>query len=1080
MKHKVHGFILLCCMLLCSVAYTQERRISGRVSGPDGGPMAGVTVVATGTSSGVTTDDYGRYTISIPAGTESLTFRFIGYTPKVIAVGTSNVLDAALSPDPTQLAEVVVTGAYGIKATSRSASHNAQVVSQEQMNTIRQTDINNALAGKVTGIQVRSQSPAALGRETEVRLRGMSGFSQGMGAIYVVDGTILPNINDINLDDIDNVSVLQGPAAAAQFGSQGANGAIVITLRKGRQTPGVGVTVNLGAQFDNVYVLPAYQNLYAGGANASLTQYTWQEGHPEAWRALDGKYYHDMQDDASWGPRMEGQEYIPWYAWYGGHSRSYQTASLMPQPNNARDFFETGVTLNNGITFSSSTEKLDFKTTFNNQTVNGLLPESSMSKNNLNVVTTYRLNDKLALSANINYINRELNGLIQDSYGSTSTGSFNQWFHRDLDIDILRELRGLNHNGIYGSWNKRNPNAYDPSSPDEWYRANYWYNPYTQYDFNPISEQNDRLFGDVSFTYKIIDGLSVKGTYRKQQNTYVREARTYTELENSAYQTGVFGAYATQTSYQNRENLEFLASYDKTFNDFSVNANLGTDFFNAVYRSNGANTNQGLTVPNGFFISNSVQSPTIENTRWNEKYNAVFGTAVLGYKDMLFANVTLRNDWFSTLPSDNNDVLSKSFGGSFVFTELLPGISWLSFGKVRYSWGEIPQALGESRGRFGAYRYPGMAYSIGNNQWNGNILMPTPDQLVDPNIHGAVNMQQEMGIDLRFLSNRLGASFTYWNGKDRDFPFSLTVNGASGFTSLLTNIGEIKKEGVEIQLTAQPVVKPGFRWDVNFTYSHLIRNDVVEVSEEYLVTRSNSVANVAFGNLPQAYHEKGMRSGQLIGRGILRNDDGVPILNSNGSYQVDPEVFYGSVLPDFTGGIQNSFNFLNDFYLAFNIDYQFGGVFASLSDGFGAYSGLSARTAVTNDKGMNVRDAVEDGGGIKVVGVNANNEPVEYYVDVRTHYVNIFNNGTVDEYIHPLDFIKLREVSLGYDLPVNKWNLRRLGVQNANFSIVGRNLWLIHSKANGDYDPSEISSFAGETAQLPGTRGWGFNLRVGF
>jgi TonB-linked outer membrane protein, SusC/RagA family len=1080
MKQKVLGILFLCNVLLFSATYAQDRRVSGRVSDSSGDPMPGVTVIATGTTTGVTTDDNGRYTITVPVGTKSLTFRFLGYTAKEVNLGSSDIVDAVLSEDPTQLAEVVVTGAYGIKATSRSTAYNAQVVTQEQMNTIRQTDINNALAGKVTGIQVRSQSPAALGRETEVRLRGMSGFGTGMGAIYVVDGTILPNINDINLDDIDNVSVLQGPAAAAQFGSQGANGAIVVTLKKGRQTRGVGVTVNLGAQFDNVYVLPAYQDLYAGGSSADLIQYNWKEGDPVEWQALDGKYYHDMQDDASWGPRMEGQEYIPWYAWYGGHSRSFQTASLMPQPNNARDFFETGVTLNNGITFSSSTEKLDFKTTYNNQSVNGLLPNSSLAKNNLNVVTTYRLNDKLSLSANINYINRELKGLISDAYGSTSTGSFNQWFHRDLDIGILKELRALNHNGIYASWNKRNPNAYDPGDPNEWYKANYWYNPYTQYDFSPITQQNDRLFGDVSFTYKILNGLSIKGTYRKQQNTYAREARVYTELENSAYQTGVFGAYATETDYHNRENLEFLASFDRTFNNFSVNANLGTDFFNAVYRQNGANTNQGLTVPNGFFISNSVQSPSISNVRWTEKYNAVFGTATVGYKDMLFANFTLRNDWFSTLPMGNNDVLSKSFGGSFVFSELLPEWSWLSFGKVRYSWGEIPQALGTEKGRFGAYRYPGMAYTIGNNQWNGNILMPTPDQLVDPNIHGAVNMQQEMGIDLRFLRNRLGASFTYWNGRDRDFPFSLSINGASGFSTLLTNIGEIEKEGVELQLTAQPIVNPKFKWDVNFTYSHLIKNDVVELSKEYGVTRSNSVANVAFSALPQAYHQEGMRAGQLIGRGILRNEDGVPILNSDGSYQVDPEVFYGSVLPDFTGGIQNSFNFLNDFYLAFNIDYQFGGVFASLSDGFGAYSGLSERTAAVNDRGMNVRDAVEDGGGVKVVGVNANNEPVEYYVDARTHYVNLFNNGTVDEYIHPLDFIKLREVSIGYDLPVSKWNLSRLGIQNANFSIVGRNLWLIHSKANGDYDPSEISEFAGERAQLPGTRGWGFNLRIGF
>jgi len=1059
----------------------QERRIAGRVSGADGEPMPGVSVVVEGTTIGTTTDGDGKYTLTVPAGAKSLTFRYIGYTPKTIDIGTSGVVDAVLSSDPTQLSEVVVTGAYGIKSSSRSVTYNAQVVNQEQLNTVRTTDVNNALAGKVAGVQVRSQSSAALGRQTEVRLRGASGLGAGTSAIYVVDGTVLPNINDINLDDIDNVSVLQGPAAAAQFGSQASNGAIVITLKRGRQTPGAGITLNLGAQFENAYVLPKYQNVYAGGASSELIQYNWQEGQPEEWKALDGKYYHDYQDDASWGPKMEGQEYIPWYAWYPGHSRSFQTASLTPQPNNARDFYETGITLNNGVTFSQSSEKIDFKATYNNQWVNGLLPESSLSKNNLNVITTYRMSKKLELSADINYINKKLNGQIEDAYGSVSSGSFNQWFHRDLDIGIMKELSGLNYNGIYASWNKRNPTAYDPANPDEWYKANYWYNPYTNLQMRPRVQQDDRLYGNVSLTYKIIDGLQVKGTYRKQQNSYFGENKTYTELETSAYQTGVYGSYATGTAYENRENLEFLASFNRTFGDFDINANLGSDFYTGTYKDNSASTNQGLVVPNGFFISNSRLTPSIGNSRWDEKYRAIFGMATIGYKNFLFANATLRNDWFSTLPAQDNDVLSKSFGGSFVFSDLLPeNFSWLSYGKLRYSWGEIPQALGTIANRYGAYRYPGMAYSIGQYQWNGNILMPTPDQLVDPDLKGAVSSQQEIGIDLRFLQDRLGASFTYWDGNENGMPYALTVNGASGYTSFLTNIGKITKKGIEVQLTAQPVIRPNFTWNVNFTYADLIKNDIVELSEEYGITRTASVAGVTFSTLPYAYHAVGKRWGQLYGTGILRNEDGVPILNDDGSYQIDQNKYYGSVLPRYTGGLQNSFTFFKNFSLAVNIDYSFGGKFSSLSQGFGTFSGLASTTAEMNDRGHNVRDAVEDGGGVHVVGVNSENQPVDYYVDASTYFHGLWNSGAVDDFVYDLDFIKLREVAIGFELPVSKWNLKRLGIQNANFSIVGRNLWLIHDKTDGNYDPSEISGVAGETAQLPGTRGWGFNLRVGF
>ncbi len=1085
MKSKTNLQLLLC-LLLCALtfnnAFAQQKRISGKVIGSDGEPLPGVSVSVTGTSAGTSTNGEGMYSITVPTDAKSLTFSYIGFSPRTVDIGDESSLDVTLSGDATALSEVVVTGAYGIRSNSRNLSYNAQVVSQDQLNTIRTTDINNALAGKVTGLQVRSQSPAALGRETQVRLRGVSGLGTGQGAVYVVNGTVLPNINDINLDDIESVSVLQGPAASALLGSQGSSGAIVITLKGGRETPGAGITLNLGAQFDNVYVLPKYQNLYAGGSTGELIQYNWEEGQPEEWRALDGKFYHDYQDDASWGPRMTGQEYIPWYAWYGGHSRSYQTTALNPQPNNSRDFFETGITLNNGVTFSQSSEKLDFKAAYNNQWINGLLPESSLSKHNLNVTTAYRMSKKLTLSADINYINRRLNGQIEDGYGSTSTGSFNQWFHRNLDMDIMKELKNMNQNGVYGSWNKQNPTSYDPANPDAWYRANYWYNPYTDLMFNPQTTQTDRLFGNVALTYKIMDGLQIRGTYRKQQETFVSEGRTFTELQNSAYQTGVFGAYSTSNGYYNRENLEFLATYDKTIDDFSINGSVGTDFYTGTYKDNGASTNQGLVVPNGFFISNSRLTPTVSNTRWTEKYRAIFGTATLGYKNMLFANATLRNDWYSTLPAEDNDVLSKSFGGSFVFSDLIKEATpWLSFGKLRYSWGEIPQALGQTTGRFGAYRYPGMNYTIANNQWNGNILMPTPDQLVDPNIKGAVETQQDMGIDLRFLNNRLGTSFTYWTGSSVNMPYALTVNGASGFTSYLTNIGRIEKKGIELQLTAQPVITPNFSWTVNLTYSDLVKNDVVELSEEFGISRTNAVANVAFGALPQLYHEVGMRWGQLIATGIERNASGVPIVLENGLYKPSTNVVhFGSGLPRQTGGMQNTFTFLKNFSLAVNVDYSFGGKFASLSNAFGSYSGLLERTAVTNDRGANVRDAVENGGGVKVVGVNEADEPVEYYVDAREYYQGIFGNSTLDEFIYDLDFIKLRELSFGYELPVQKWNLNRFGVQNAHFSIIGRNLWLIHDKTNGEFDPSEISGVVGETAQLPGTRGWGFNLRVSF
>ncbi|MHC2992284.1 hypothetical protein OB13_12035, partial [Pontibacter sp. HJ8] len=983
------------------------RAITGKVTdATTNQPLPGVTVLVKGTTAGTATGADGNFSINVPEGGNTLIFRFIGYDPIERAIGTATTIDVAMGVASQQLSEVVVTGAYGTTRTARSTATNAQVVNAEQLNVIRQPNVNNALAGKVAGVQVRSQSAAALGRETEVRLRGTSGFGLGSGALYIVDGTILPNADDINMDDIENVTVLQGPAAAAQFGSQAANGAIVMTLKKGSKQPGVGVTLNLGAMFEKAYIMPNYQNSYAGGAFGDLVKYNWKEGDPAEWQALDGKYYHDYSDDASWGPRMVGQEYIPWYAWYGGHSRSYQTAKLEPQPDNARDFFNTGLTLNNSVTVSTATDALNFKLTYGNQDVKGLIPNSSLKKNTFNLITSYELNKNLEVSANINYITRKLNGEIDDEYSNQSTGSFSQWFHRDLDMGIMKDLRGLTTpEGIYASWNKSNPSSYNAADPKGSMGANYWYNFYTYYDLLDQVNQRDRLYGNVSMTYKVNDDLRLIATYRKQQNTVFAESKYSSRLAESGNQTAgnnpnALGAYSTSNSYSNRRNVEFLAAYTKKLGDFSLEANVGADFFRWTSKSNGASTTQGLNVPDLFTIANSKNEASISNGRVEEQYRAAFVRSTFGWKNLVFADVTLRNDWFSTLPTEDNDVLSKSFGASFVFSDLVAESNeWLSYGKLRASWGEVPKALGSTNETFGAYVYPGFAYGVGQFKWGNNFLMSTPNQLVDPNIRGSVVSMAEVGLDMSFLRNRFGFQFTYYEGAEKDFPYPLTTNGASGFTSLYTNIGEISKKGIELQLNGTPVNTPVFEWKISGTWANLLENDIVSLAPG--VTQTTPLQGVWGTTMPVLVHTEGKRWGQLVGNGIKRID-GQPVLKADGTYENDPNVNFGSVLPQHTGGIQNTFTIFRDFSINANIDYQVGGKFVSLSNMWGSYSGLTARTAATNDKGNPIRDAVADGGGLHVFGVNGDGEAVDYYIEAQDYYHGLYSNKTFDEFIYDL------------------------------------------------------------------------------
>ncbi|WP_153796647.1 SusC/RagA family TonB-linked outer membrane protein [Foetidibacter luteolus] len=1077
--------VLMMLMLFSLSSLAQSRDIPGKIVSSKGDPVPFASVKISGTSSGVVTDATGSFLIKAKAG-DVLEISSVGYLPKKVTVGTEVNLAITLEVS-NDLAEVVVTGAYNTKATGRSVSYNAQVVTGEKLNTIRQTNLNNALAGKVSGLQVRSQSAAALGRQGSVRLRGAGGFGGSEDIIYVVDGTILPNIDGVNMDDVEDVTVLQGPAASAQFGSQGANGAIVITLKRGKKNfSGIGVDVNTGAQWDNVYILPNYQNSYAGGNVSDMYKYTWQAGHPEEWKALDGKYYHDYSDDASWGPRMVGQEYIPWYSWYPGSRHSYTTARLVPQPDNARDFYNTALTLNNTVSFSKATDMMNLRVSYGNISVNGLIPTSSLRKSTFNLNSTIDLNQHFTVGANVNYISSKINGQVEDDgYSNQSTGSFNQWFHRNLDMNIMKELRGLrtaDYGGIYASWNHANPTSYDPNNPRGFYAGNYWYNFYTWFDLVKQTTAYERLYGDVSLTYKLNNDLRIRGTYRKQQNTAWTEQMYSSDLNNSGLQTTgntpeARGYYSTGQSYSNRENIEFLVSYSKRIKDFQVNANAGSDFFRWTSKSNGGNTNNGLNVPNLFTLANSKDPASIANYRQVEKYNALYFLSNVGYKNLIFADITLRNDWYSTLPSNNNDVFSKSFGVSFIFSDLTKNaIPWLSYGKVRAAWGEIPRALGTTSTTFGAYRYPSPVYGLGQFQWNGNFLMNTPDQLVDSALTGAVKTQKEIGLELRFLKNRFGFSVTYWDGTEKNLPYSVTTNGATGFTSKLLNTGQINKKGIDVQFNAKPLQLKNFAWEINATWGYLLDNKVVSIAPG-LTDRTTSIDAVWGTTMPYLVHQAGMQWGQIFGNGIKRIN-GQPQITDAGAYVNDPSVYFGSVLPQYTGGVQNSFYILKNFIVNVNLDYQVGGKFVSLSDMWGSYSGLTKRTATINDKGNPIRDAVADGGGVHVFGVDADGKPKDVYVEAQDYFHGLYNNKTFDPYIYDLTFLKLREVSFGYDIPVKKIGFDKV-VNKAVFSLVARNPWLIYAKTK-DFDPAEISAETGESGQFPGTRGWGFNLRVSF
>ncbi|MEO0066479.1 MAG: hypothetical protein RI983_1805 [Bacteroidota bacterium] len=1061
---------LLAASLLFSIAtFAQTVLVQGQVT-DDRGPVPNATVQEKGTKNITRADELGKFSFKVKQGA-MVVVTAVGHTPFEFAA-TTGYQNVKIATVAGELEEVFVTSAFGVKKSQRTTPFSSQVVSSEQLNVIRQPNLNNALAGKVAGVQFRGQSSAKLNDQGFLRIRGGGSLSD-QGAIYVVDGTIT-NSFDINPDDVEDLTVLKGANATALFGSRAGNGAIVVTTKKGRKGKGIGVEVNQSTMFDKAAFMPKYQNEYGGGDGGWLT-FTYNPTMPAEWQALNGKRYRDFTDDASWGPKIDGSEYIPWYAFIPGHSRSGKTASFTPQPNNARDFWNTGVTSNTNVSFSQSNGAgQSLRVSYTNQNIKGMLPNSKSLRHTLNANFSMDLGSIFTIGANLTYTNQIISGDFNDGYANNSSGNFSQWFHRDLDINILKELADIRTPiGTIPSWNfRRNPGSWSAAAPqNSVWAGNYWYNPYSYFNNIQRDQRRDRLYGDINMTVKFSKNLKFKGSIRKDQFNGNVENIDPNILQASGGQTGLLAYYGTSNTINNEWNFEGILSYNNTFGDFVVAANVGANRLNIRNRAVSMNTNNGLNVPGLYAISNSKTTPSISNSRSDQQANSLFAFGDVEYRKFLSLTWAVRNDWFSTLPAGNNSLLSPSVGGAFVFSEFTKSaLPWLNFGKVFGSWGKKPKALSP-------YAL-NLNYAVNPLLWGSNFLMSTPDGSPDANLRGALTTTWEAGIDLRFAKNKVRLNATYYNENNKNEPLAVSVSGVSGFTSQTINAAWVSRSGIEIELGVDLLKKKDFNWTVNTTAAYLLDNKVRALAPGLT---SYTLAGGSFGTrFARAFHFVGQQWGMLRGGGIRRNADGQPLINSAGLYVGDANKDWGSVVPRFTGGLQNFFSYKN-FNLGLTFDYQFGGRFFSLSEQWGTFSGLLDETAGLNDKGNPKRDPVASGGGVRVTGVSSvdGRTPVDIYVDAYDYFHQFYFQQVAEPFVHKLSYAKLRELSLGYSIPTNKLGKFGKSIQGASVALTARNLFFIFRDAK-NFDPSEISGVQGEDGQMPGTRTIGFNVKVSF
>ena len=1085
-------FLLLCFSLVFAFSTTvlaQDRVISGKVtSADDGSSLPGVNVVLKGTTNGAVTDAEGAYQISVPTSGGTLVFSFIGFASTEVEVGDRTTVDIQMQQDVTQLSEVVVT-ALGVTREAKTLPYASQQVKSDNLNLTQAADVKGALAGKVAGVQVLSQAGSKLGNFGSIRIRGALSLTQDSEPLYILDGMPVPDPNDIDMNNIESINVLKGPNATALYGQRADAGVILLTSKKGVRGAGLTVELNSTTTIDKVGILPKMQNLYGGGYEGEDSFATFDfasmgsNALPE-WSVFDGKRYIQWDNnyaDESWGPKFDGQDYIPWYAWWPDSPYFGQTAKYEAQPDNIRDFYQTGVSTKNTVLINGGGENFSVSVSYSNFDQKGITPYTSYNKNYIMANTEFDASSRLKIRTNLRYSSSETKGDFNDDYGNQTSGSFNSWFSRNTETDKLKELKDLTTpDGYSASWNWWGPDYYSALGGG-YKKAAFWFNPYTFMDQFDQIQNNDNFSGSLSASYDITKEISVNVTGARNFTQYKRDYFVPFSLANSSAPelynswSNSFGRYK-RTETENNYSADIR--FKKTISTFDVSALAGANIRQNTYERivadmpQGAKTG-GLIIPDVYSYSNAGIAPPVTTYEEQKQVNSIYGNVSIGFKGMVYIDGSYRRDWDSALPANKNGYSYGSIGGNFIFSEVLPSLEFLSFGKIRGSWAKVGSDVDPLQ--------LDPVFGTSSQPFNGKLLVYSSNTLVDPNLKSPTNTSTEGGFDLKFMNNRVGLSFTYYSELREDDIIGISIPSATGYSSFQTNAGKSIRNGIEISIDGDVLKNPdGLNWNVLFNFTKRSSNiDELPAGQESMIAPINNggAATAAFGFVT-IVHEKGNNWGQLRGTAIKRDANGTPVILANGKYDVEFNQYLGSVLPDFFGGMVNRFGY-KGLTLAIAIDYQKGGKFFSLTEQWGGYSGLTEETASINDNGKNVRDDVAEGGGVHVTGVDNSGSPVDMYVDALTYYNQFYANRLTEPFIHNADYIKLRDINLSYDL---KRIVKANFIKGLTIGFVARNLALLSvAKDNVHrWDPSTMSQRYGENGQLPNTRSYGVNLMVRF
>ena len=1047
--------LLLC--TLATLAWSQTRVVSGKITDRSGDAVIGASIIERGTRNGAITDIDGNYSLRVNEGA-TIEVSCIGYASQAISVSGRNVINVQLEEDSISLAETVVT-ALGIKRSEKALGYSVAKVDDESLSVAKSSNVMNSLSGKVPGMNVRAASSDP-GATVLVTIRGQRSLSGDNQPLIVLDGVPVNNsvknttnnfkesnrkivdygnpISDINTDDIESISVLKGAAAAALYGSRAGNGVILITTKSGSARKGIGVSVNESLSFDRAYLFPDVQSTFGSG---SFTETT------------------DVISDASWGPRLDvGTSYVQWDSPEDASGNKIPTP-WVSYPNRLKDFFETGVTNTFNVALNGANDKGNFRVSYTNVNNTGIVPNSDLKRNNVNLSAGYNLHQNFKVTTSVSYTNNKSGNRPTANRNSPMYVVFRQ--PANIDISKLKDYWVPGYENI------------QQSSPVPGGNDNPYFLCYE--DINGF--KRDRLTGNVQLTWEITPWLTLMGRTGLDYYNETRESRTAFSAARFAN-----GAYALSMIYFKENNNDFLLTAKKEISDFFLSFSVGANRMDQEGSTNTIATNK-LVMPGVYSISNAAAGSVQNNTstyKYQKRINSVYAMAQFSYRNLAFLDLTARNDWSSTLPLNNNSYFYPSASLSILLNE---AFGWGERGKVSY-W--------KIRGNVSQIGSDASPYQLLNtlslSTWDNASQVEQTTDLKNSTLKPEISTSYEVGTEMRFFGGRLGFDFTYYLTNTKNQIMNLATTLASGYSSRVINAGLIQNKGIELSVFATPI-SGAFTWDIAASLSRN-RNKVVELMEGI-----NEI-NIGGGEGVNYYARIGDQLGDMYARTYERVPSGPyqgePLVSEDGEYnRLNEYVKIGNYNPDFMLGLTNTFSYKNISLTAL-IDWRQGGDFYSylaknlLSDGrtsntlpgrdtqSGGLEWVDSNGVLRHD-GMIVPGYRDDGNGNYVANDIITN-PESYY---GTIYWDFNEFSTYDA-----TYVKLRELSLDYAFP-RKW-LERTRISGLKLGIWGHNL-LTWTAAGDGLDPETAMSFTSDSITpgvggwaLPGARTFGFKVGLDF